>query len=136
MADPTAAANLAELQADYNAKKAVYDNLVDNALANNDASKVNDIMAAKQAMSEALSNVLDLTIKAGEATDDQQNELIRRIMEIQRDYNGLLVATDKLQTLRMIHQTIDLQNGVGLKIFGVLFTVASLALLGVAVSTR
>jgi hypothetical protein len=136
MADPTAAANLAELQADYNAKKAVYDNLVDNALANNDASKVNDIMAAKQAMSEALSNVLDLTIKAGEATDDQQNELIRRIMEIQRDYNGLLVATDKLQTLRMIHQTMDLQNGVGLKIFGVLFTVASLALLGVAVSTR
>ena len=93
-------------------------------------------MAAKQAMSEALSKVLDLTVKLGKEGDDQQNELIRRIMEIQRDYNGLLVATDKLQTLRMIHQTMDVQNGVGLKMFGVLFAVTSLALIAVAIRTR
>jgi hypothetical protein len=136
MADPTAAANLADLQAEYNRKKAIYDDLVDNALANNDASKISAIMAAKQAMSEALSKVLDLTVKLGKDGDDQQNELIRRIMEIQRDYNGLLVATDKLQTLRMIHQTMDVQNGVGLKMFGVLFAVTSLALIAVAIRTR
>jgi hypothetical protein len=134
MADPTAAAKLADLRTDYEKKKLIYDNLVNNALANNDASQIDAIMAAKQAMSESLSNVLAATSKTG--TDEQQNELIRRIMEIQRDYNGLLVATDKLQTLRMIRQTIDGQQGVGLKMFGAVFVIASITLIAIAIRTR
>lgn len=134
MPDPTDAGNLADLDADYDKKKAIYNTLVQDALHNNDPSRIDAILAAKQAMTESLSKMLALSAKSG--TDAQQHELIRRIMEIQRDYNGLLVATDKLQTLRMINQTVEARQGTGLKIYGTLFIVGALMLLVVVARTR
>jgi hypothetical protein len=78
--------------------------------------------------------MLELSARSG--TDSQQQELIRRIMEIQRDYNGLLVSTDKLETLRRIHQQMDATQGTGLKLFGVLFVVAALSLILMTTRTR
>ena len=126
MPDPTAAGNMADLEAEYQRRKTIYDNLVASALATNDASKVDAIAAAKQAMNETLSKMLALSARSG--TSDQQDELIRRIMEIQRDYNGLLVATDKLETLRKIRQFQESRTGADLKIYGLGFLIAGLAL--------
>jgi hypothetical protein len=124
--DPTAAGNMTDLEAEYQQRKTVYDNLVASALATNDASKVDAIAAAKQAMNETLSKMMALSVKSG--TESQQADLIRRIMEIQRDYNGLLVSTDKLATLRHIHQFQDERQGVELKVYGLAFLFATLGL--------
>lgn len=125
--DPTAVGNMKELEKEYQQRKVVYDNLVADALAKNDASKADAIALAKQGMKESLSKMLALSATSG--SSDQQDELIRRIMEIQRDYNGLLVATDKLETLRKIHQFQDSKTDVNLKIYGLGFLIASFALL-------
>lgn len=132
--DVTAVGNMADLEAEYQTRKNVYDNLVASALATNDASKVDAIAAAKQAMNETLSKMLALSARSG--TSDQQDELIRRIMEIQRDYNGLLVATDKLETLRKIRQFQESRTGADLKIYGLGFLIAGLALVVMMTRTR
>jgi len=135
MGDPTTAANMTDLRAKYQHQKEVYDGLVQNAVIHNDFSNNNAILAAQQAMSETLSQMAALSVSSG-ADTDEQHELIRRVMEIQRDYNGLLVGTDKLQTLRMIYQTEDAMKGTGMKVMGALFVAASLALLLVIMRTR
>ena len=132
--DPTSAGNMSDLEAEYQRRKTIYDNLVASALATNDASKVDAIAAAKQAMNETLSKMLALS--AGSGTPAQQEELIRRVMEIQRDYNGLLVSTDKLETLRKIHQFQDSRTGTDLKIYGLGFLIAGLALIVLVTRTR
>jgi len=125
--DPTATGNMADLEAEYQKRKTVYDNLVQNALANNDQSKIDAIAAAQVAMSDSLNKMLEVSAKSG--TEPQQQELIHRIMEIQRDYNGLLTGTDKLQTLRLLHQSLDVRDSAGLKVLGGVFLLATLALL-------
>jgi hypothetical protein len=125
--DPTAAGNMADLRDEFARRQAVYDGLVQHALETNDTSQLNKIAEAKKAMNDTLSNMLALSSKTG--TAEEQEELIERIMKIQRDYNGILASTDKLETLRRIHQFEEVQKGTGTKIFGALFVVASLALL-------
>jgi hypothetical protein len=123
-----------EIEQEFQTRKRIYESLVADAIARNDSSKIDAIAAAKQAMGESLSKMLELSARSG--TDSQQQELIRRIMEIQRDYNGLLVSTDKLETLRRIHQQMDATQGTGLKLFGVLFVVAALSLILMTTRTR
>jgi len=127
MNDPTARANMAELEATYQHHKRIYDALVEQTLQTNDLTKIDQVLTATRKMSESLSDMLAQSAQSG--TTVQQEELIRRIMEIQRDYNGLLVSTDKLETLRRIHQFMDGQNESGLRMFGTFFIVASLGLL-------
>jgi hypothetical protein len=132
--DPTHAGNMEEIEQEFQIRKRIYENLVADAIARNDSSKIDAIAAAKQAMGESLSKMLELSSRSG--TESQQQELIRRIMEIQRDYNGLLVSTDKLETLRRIEQQMDATQGTGLKLFGVLFAVAALSLILMTTRTR
>ena len=132
--DPTLNGNMEEIEQEFQTRKRIYENLVADAIARNDTSKIDAIAAAKKAMGDSLSKMLELSARSG--TDSQQQELIRRIMEIQRDYNGLLVSTDKLETLRRIHQQMDVTQGTGLKLFGVLFVVAALSLILMTTRTR
>jgi hypothetical protein len=123
-----------ELEQKFQKQKAVYDQLVADALTNSDSNAITSIAAAKKAMSDTLSEMLELSESTNK--NDQQEELIRRIMEIQRDYNGLLVSTDKLETLRKIRQFQDSRADVNLKIYGLGFLVASLALVILLSRTR
>lgn len=132
--DPTLNGNMEEIEQEFQTRKRIYENLVADAIARNDSSKIDAIAAAKKAMGDSLSKMLELSARSG--TDSQQQELIRRIMEIQRDYNGLLVSTDKLETLRRIEQQMDATQGTGLKLFGVLFVVAALSLILMTTRTR
>jgi len=132
--DPTAAANMADLETEYQNRKKLYDTLVANAIATNDRSKIDAIAAAQVAMSDSLNKMMAVSAQSG--TDSQQQELTRRIMQIQRDYNGLLVGTDKLQTLRLLHQSIDVRDSFGLKLLGGVFLIAVLALMVQVMRTR
>jgi hypothetical protein len=132
--DPTAAANMADLETEYQNRKKLYDTLVANAIATNDQSKIDAIAAAQVAMSDSLNKMMAVSAQSG--TDSQQQELTRRIMQIQRDYNGLLVGTDKLQTLRLLHQSIDVRDSFGLKLLGGAFLIAVLALMVQVMRTR
>jgi hypothetical protein len=117
-----------DLEAKFQQQKTVYDNLVSNALDVNDASPgtIEGIARAKAAMNETLSEMLQLAEQTGRGAS--QDELIERIMEIQRDYNGLLVATDKLETLRRIHRQQDLVANGNLRIYGLGFLIACVGL--------
>ena len=117
-----------DLEAKFQQQKTVYDNLVSNALETNDASPgtIEGIARAKAAMNETLSEMLQLAERTGRGAS--QDELIERIMEIQRDYNGLLVATDKLETLRRIRQQQDLAANGNLRIYGLGFLIACVGL--------
>ena len=125
-----------DLEKKFQQQKTVYDNLVANALANNDATPatISAIADAKAAMKETLSEMLALSESTNK--NDQQAELIRRIMEIQRDYNGLLVSTDKLETLRKIHQFQDSKTDANLKIYGLSFLVGCFALIVIMTRTH
>jgi hypothetical protein len=123
-----------ELEQKFQKQKAVYDQLVADALTNSDSNAITSIAATKKAMSDTLSEMLELSESTNR--NDQQEELIRRIMEIQRDYNGLLVSTDKLETLRKIRQFQDSRADVNLKIYGLGFLIASLALVILLSRTR
>jgi hypothetical protein len=123
-----------DLEAKFQRQKAVYDNLVSVALEKNDASMLPAIANAKSVMKETLSDMLALSESTNKG--DQQDELIRRIMEIQRDYNGLLISTDKLETLRRIHQFQDSRTNADLKIYGVGFLIAGLGLIILMTRTR
>jgi hypothetical protein len=133
-AEPTASGNMTDLETEYQQRKTVYDNLVAQALEKDDITKLDAIAAAKQAMNDTLSKMLALSAKTG--SSDQQDDLIRRVMEIQRDYNGLLVATDKLETLRRIHQITDVRDGAALKIYGLAFLVAVIGLMILVMRTH
>ena len=134
MSDPTAAGNMADLEREFQRRKTVYDNLVANALETNDTTKIDAIASAKKAMADTLSKMVALSAKTG--SEDQQEELIRRVMEIQRDYNGLLVATDKLETLRRIHQFMDERQGSELKLYGLAFLLATIGLFVMVIRTH
>ena len=118
-----------DLEAKFQQQKRVYDNLVSNALDNNDATPgtISAIADAKAAMNNTLSEMLQLTEQTGRGAS--QDDLIERIMEIQRDYNGLLVATDKLETLRRIRQQQDLAANGNLRIYGLGFLIACVGLI-------
>jgi hypothetical protein len=117
-----------DLETKFRQQKTVYDNLVSNALDTNDATPgtISAIADAKAAMNNTLSEMLQLTEQTGRGAS--QDDLIQRIMEIQRDYNGLLVATDKLETLRRIHQQQDLAANANLRIYGLGFLIACVGL--------
>ena len=132
--DPTATGNMADLETEYQNRKKLYDSLVASAIANDDQSKIDAIAAAQVAMSDSLNKMMAVSAQSG--TESQQQELTRRIMQIQRDYNGLLVGTDKLQTLRLLQQSIDVRDSFGLKLLGGAFLIAIIALVVQVMRTR
>lgn len=129
MADPTAAGNMADLEEKYQRQQVIYHNLI-----GSDHPDANALLNIKREMGETLSEMLALSARSG--SENQQQELIRRIMEIQRDYNGLLVATDDLETLRRIHQFTDMRESTQTKIYGVAFIACAIALLVMVTRTR
>jgi hypothetical protein len=125
---------MADLETEYQNRKKLYDSLVASAIANDDQSKIDAIAAAQVAMSDSLNKMMAVSAQSG--TESQQQELTRRIMQIQRDYNGLLVGTDKLQTLRLLQQSIDVRDSFGLKLLGGAFLIAIIALVVQVMRTR
>lgn len=91
---------MSDLRNQYETKKREYDAL----LATANASNIPELRQRNQELSGLLSQMLDNSARY--KTDDEE-ELVRRLQQIQKDYNGLITSTDDLETLRRIraHET-------------------------------
>ena len=96
-----------ELRTKYMSKTAEYDAAVQQALATNDSSMV----ARIRQMNTDVAALLDKMIQALTFTKSdtpllikERDGLVEKLRRIQVDYNGLLVNTDTLETLRRIRE--------------------------------
>jgi hypothetical protein len=114
-----------------------YQSLADEALA--DPTKLQANVEKMKTLNAEMATILDKEIadmtSAGASGDiaTLRDELIEKLRKIQKDYNGLLVNTDKLETLRRIRgfQEKDWKSELRLYIifFGILAGILLLFLL-------
>jgi len=96
-----------ELRAKYERQRDEYDRLVSSALVTNDTTQVSRLRELNEAISKTLNEMIErMTFmkKESPSLSKERDELIDRLRQIQKDYNGLLVNTDTLETLRRIRQ--------------------------------
>lgn len=96
-----------DLRAKYDAQVKEYDDLVQTSLQTGDASTLPRLRDLNAAIAKSLNEMIEnLTFLRKETPNlrSERDELINRLRQIQRDYNGLLVNTDNLETLRRIRQ--------------------------------
>jgi len=86
---------MSELRNQYETKKRQYDALIESG----NASKMPEIRRLNKELSELLSKLLENSARYKTADEE---ELVRRLQQIQKDYNGLITSTDDLETLRRI----------------------------------
>jgi len=109
-----------------------YERLANEALAN--PAKMNVNIDRMKTINTQMASILDNTIHemtasgpSGDITR-QRDELIQKLVRIQRDYNGLLVNTDKLETLRRIRGFQESDWKSQLKIYMIVLAVLAVAL--------
>lgn len=96
-----------ELRAKYERQLSEYDALVKIAIQTNDISQIPKLRTLNTQLSETLNKMIEkLTFMKKETPNikTQREELLMRLREIQKDYNGLRADTDTLETLRRIRQ--------------------------------
>jgi hypothetical protein len=96
-----------ELRAKYERQLKEYDDLVSIAINTNDTTQVTKLRNLNEAIAKTLNEMIEkLTFmkKESPSLTKERDELISRLRQIQLDYNGLLVNTDQLETLRRIRQ--------------------------------
>lgn len=98
-----------DLRARYERQSNAYNTLVESSLADPEtaAENIDDITALAADMKRTLDEMLTLVAQSNGATQAQRDELVQKLTKIQRDYNGLIQNTDKLETLRRIRAFED-----------------------------
>jgi hypothetical protein len=99
--------DLAALRTQYINKVAEYDSIVNSAVASNDTTKIARIRQLNQEISAILDQMLQKIAETKQSTPvlvSERDELVKKLRRIQFDYNGLLVNTDALETLRRIRE--------------------------------
>ncbi len=95
------------LRVKYDAQIKEYDDLVNSSIEKQDVSSLPKLRELNAAIAKTLNEMIEkLTFlrKETPTLKEERDELINRLRQIQRDYNGLLVNTDNLETLRRIRQ--------------------------------
>ena len=96
-----------ELKAKYERQRAEYDSLVNFAVATGEVGQIPKIKELNAGLAKTLNAMIEkLTFLKKDSPDIkvERDELVRKLGRIQSDYNGLLVNTDELETLRRIRQ--------------------------------
>jgi len=96
-----------ELRSKYERQLKEYDDLVQSSIDSQDVSKLPRLRELNAAIAKTLNEMIEkLTFLRRETPTlkQERDELINRLRQIQLDYNGLLVNTDNLETLRRIRQ--------------------------------
>jgi hypothetical protein len=101
-----------ELRTTYAAKMKEYDDTIKDALDTRDASNVEKIRKLNMEIGKLLEKMIEQMTFLKQDTPLLKRErdiLVEKLRRIQMDYNGLLVNTDELETLRRIRmQETDL----------------------------
>lgn len=96
-----------DLRAKYERQLKEYDTLVAGAINTNDVTQITKLRSLNESIAKTLNEMIkNLTFMKKESPNltKEREELISRLRQIQLDYNGLLVNTDTLETLRRIRQ--------------------------------
>jgi hypothetical protein len=126
-----------ELNAEYQAKVGEYQIKVAAALAANDATALPAIRALNEEITKLLEDLLtslDPLRQDTTTASRQRDELVAALAQLERDYSGLKDASDSMGRLRRIR---EMQKGTtehDLKLYGVLFAAACLAVFVIAMS--
>jgi len=118
-----------ELRTKYERQVNEYDTLVESAITTNDAAQVTKLRTLNQAISKTLNEMIEkLTFLKKETPilAKERDELIARLRQIQMDYNGLIVNTDQLETLRRIRQQESTEANRQLYMFFAFFLIVCL----------
>lgn len=125
-----AAGNLRDLEKEYKALLSQYNTLWEQVKSIRSETQATQVSEQLKALNVKLANVLERMMAfQSESPSEVRDELVRRLAEIQRDYNGLLVSTDKLTTLRTIRQHETKANNQTLSIYLFIFIALAVALL-------
>lgn len=96
-----------ELRAKYDRQFKEYDTLVASAINANDTSQVAKLRVLNEGIAKTLNEMIEkITFMKKESPTlaEERDTLIVRLRQIQMDYNGLVVNSDNLETLRRIRQ--------------------------------
>lgn len=124
---------ISSLTSQYNAKQAEYDRLVDETVKDPTLISANleKIKALNLEMTQLLNQMI-ASVSQNETRNnvsDLRDELVYKLQRIQRDYDGLLANTDKLETLRRIRQFEEKDWKRTVLIYLIIFLVLALILL-------
>lgn len=92
-----------ELRKQYEKQVAEYESIIQS----NDPSKMERLRELNTAIGDTLNKMIEKLTFLKKDTPNlkkERDELIERLRQIQKEYNGLLVNTDQLETLRRIRQ--------------------------------
>lgn len=127
-----AAGNMTDLERQYKTLQSQYNALWNEARNVRSQTQADRIAGQLKTLNVQLGTILDQMIAFQSETPSQvRDELVRRLAEIQRDYNGLLVSTDTLTTLRTIraHESKEVNQTLSLYLFAFVALVVLLLVL-------
>lgn len=96
-----------ELRAAYTSKINAYEDAIKDALDTRDATKLDKVKQLNTELSKLLEQMIEkMTFLKTEtpALKIERDRLVEKLRRIQMDYNGMLVNTDALETLRRIRE--------------------------------
>jgi hypothetical protein len=120
-----------EAKKQYTNQLREYDRVIDTAIQTQDLSQLPKIRQLNAALAKTLNKMIeDMTYLKKDTPDIRQlrDELLERLRTIQKDYNGLLVNTDQLETLRRIRQQESRESDRELYMYLIFFLLAALCI--------
>ena len=119
------------LKAKYVSQLAEYDSLSSQAITAEDTSKIPKLRELNIQIAATLNEMIEkLTFLKQNTTDIRQERdmFIQKLGQIQRDYSGLIAATDTLETLRRIRQQASHDADSQLRLYLLFFLLFALCI--------
>jgi hypothetical protein len=119
------------LKAKYVSQLAEYDSLSSQAITAEDTSKIPKLREMNVKISETLNEMIEKLTFLKQNTPDIRQErdmFIQKLGQIQRDYSGLIAATDTLETLRRIRQQASDDADSQLRLYLLFFLLLALCI--------
>ena len=119
------------LKAKYNTQLAEYDRLSADAIETDDVTQLPKLRELNIEISTTLNEMITKLTFLKQNTPDiklERNQFIQKLGKIQRDYSGLIAATDTLETLRRIRQHVSYDADYQLRIYLLFFLLLALCI--------
>ena len=119
------------LKAKYTTQLAEYDTLSSQAIQTNDTSKIPKLRELNIAIAATLNEMIENLTFLKQNTPDikqERDKFIQKLGQIQRDYNGLIEATDTLETLRRFRQQASHDADSQLRLYLLFFLLFALCI--------
>jgi hypothetical protein len=119
------------LKAKYATQLDQYNTLSSQAIQAEDTSQIPKLREMNIAIAGTLNEMIEKLTFLKENTPDikqERNTLIQKLGQIQRDYSGLIAATDTLETLRRIRQQATYDADYQLRLYLLFFLLLALCI--------